>query len=462
MALPKFISFFQALDTKQIHHFKKYALTCVGAETEAYGVLDYLAEDDNWRNQYPGNEELAKLCLAGGSQKTFLNYLSMLYDIAQEWMALDQLRKNQYEQDILVQRWLNRRGLHQQAEQVRAKVLRKLDEEKGEDYKLAMYRSAVHFEYLFCNNPDMYEYREEDYLEMIQGFDAYYTAKMTLMMCEVHSFEKVFHKDMGPLLQHMQSKTHLLHNSRMAELARLAYKMKAEDDFHALKQLMDAILNGELLEGSLMHRVIVRYTVASGKQLWSLGKEVDTKKVGALVDYGLSTGVYSDDGMLAPPVFHNMVVTLSQVYSEKELLAFVKKWSKSVDERYQDAAAEIGKAQVYFYFGKYHLILDHTNVGNMSVNQRYVAQGLDLIAGFEDRLKKPDQYQRYVKNFTNYIKYNRDKLSANTLEKYRNLYRLLRDIDQKKGKLNIADYQPIYYRKYALQCLEKKNQDYTS
>lgn len=176
-----------------------------------------------------------------------------------------------------------------------------------------------------------------------------------------------------------------------------------------------------------------------------------------MVQYGLSTGVYSDDGMLAPTVFHNMVSTLSQVYSEKEMLVFVKRWSKSVDERYQEAAAAIGKAQVYFYFGKYHLIFDHTNAGNMSANQRYLAQGLDLIAGFENRLKKPEQYQRYVKNFTNYIKYNRDKLSANTLTKYRNLYRLLRDIDQKKGRMSIGDYQPIYYRKYALQCLEKKN-----
>ncbi|MBL0083590.1 MAG: hypothetical protein IPP37_14725 [Saprospiraceae bacterium] len=49
-----------------------------------------------------------------GQPKTFLNYLSMLYDIAQEWMALDQLRKEPYEQDLLVQRWLNRKGLHQQ------------------------------------------------------------------------------------------------------------------------------------------------------------------------------------------------------------------------------------------------------------------------------------------------------------------------------------------------------------
>ena len=59
------------------------------------------------------------------------HYLSMLYDIAQEWMALDQLRKEPYEQDLLVQRWLNGKGLHQQAEQVRAKVLRNLDQEEG-------------------------------------------------------------------------------------------------------------------------------------------------------------------------------------------------------------------------------------------------------------------------------------------------------------------------------------------
>ena len=57
---------------------------------------------------------------------------------------------------------------------MRAKVLRNLDQEEGSDYNLARYRSEVHFEYLFCNNPDMNDYREEDYRDMLRSFDAYF------------------------------------------------------------------------------------------------------------------------------------------------------------------------------------------------------------------------------------------------------------------------------------------------
>ena len=109
MTLPKFLTFYQSLDSKQVFHFRKFVLSYIGPETEAYGVLEVLSSRNDWQERYPGNEEMAKYCLASGHQKTYLNYLSMLYDIAQEWMALDQLRKEPYEQDLLVQRWLNGR-----------------------------------------------------------------------------------------------------------------------------------------------------------------------------------------------------------------------------------------------------------------------------------------------------------------------------------------------------------------
>lgn len=457
MALPKFISFFQSLDSKQIYSLRKYVLTHVGAETEAFGVLEYLSVDEGWRKKYPGNEVIAGRCLAGGGLKTFLNYLSQLYDISQEWMALDQLKKEPYEQEILVQRWLNRKGLHQQAELVRAKVLRNLDNEVGEDYNLARYRSEVHFEYLFCNNPDMNDYREEDYRDMIHGFDAYFSGKASMMMCEVASFGKYFRVDMSKDLLHMEKKVGGLKKDPMVELTKLAYKLISKPDTKTWLKLSEAILNGECKNGGLMHSVLTRYCVKAGINLWSQDKHKEVGRIAAIAQYGLRTGVYSEGGKLSPSSFHNLVTTLCQVLTEKEMLTFVKKWSKEVDQRYQEAAMKIGNAQVYFYKQKYHLIKSNTNVKELSPNQRYLAQGLDLIAAFEGRKIDEKLYKRQVLNFTNYLRYNKDKISAESLAKYRNLYRLMRDIDQKPGKLKMEDYNPVFYRKYCMRCLENKN-----
>jgi hypothetical protein len=30
-------------------------------------------------------------------------------------------------------------------------------------------------------------------------------------------------------------------------------------------------------------------------------------------------------------------------------------------------------------------------------------------------------------------------------------------MDQKSGKLSIEDYNPVFYRKYSLKCIEEKN-----
>lgn len=457
MALPKFLTFYQSLDSKQVFHFRKFVQSYIGVETEAFGVLDVLSVRQDWKESYPGNEAMAAYCLASGHQKTYLNYLSMLYDIAQEWMALDQLRKEPYEQDLLVQRWLNSKGLHQQAEQVRARVLRNLDEEVGVDYKLDRYRSEVNFEYLFCNNPDMNDYREEDYKDMLQGFDAYFSGKAAMMMCEVSTFSKYFRVDMSKDIRQMEGKINGAVRSKMLDLTQLAYKLISKPDTRLWIILSDALLNGEVRRGSLLNSVLTRYCVSSGINLWSQDKHKDLTRIAAIAQYGLSTGVYSEEGKMSPSSFHNLVTTLCQALNEKEMLTFVKKWSKEVDPRYKEAALKIGTAQVYFYNEKYHNIKNNTNVTDLSPNQRYLAQGLDLIAAFENRKKDETTYKRQVHNFNNYLKYNKDKLSAAALSKYRNMYRLLRDIDQKQGKLNMDDYKPVFYRKFCGKCIENKN-----
>ena len=458
MALPKFLTFYQSLDSKQVFQFKKFALTHVGQETDAYRVLDYFSEIDDWKQKYPGNEEMAEKCLPGVNQKTFLNYLSMLYDIAQEWMALDQLRKEPYEQDLLVPRWLNRKGLHQQAEQVRTKVLRNLDNEQGLDYKLEKYRSEVHFEYLFCNNPDMNDYREEDYRAMVQSFDAYFCGKSTMMMCEVFTFGEYFRMDMSKELDLLSNKMNRSEKNTMVLLAQLAYKMTSRPEKGNWLKLSDAILKDEARRGSLMHSVFSRYALKTGIHLWSLGKHKDVNRIAEIAKYALSTGVYLEEGKLSPTSFHNLVVTMCQVLSEKEMIDFAKKWSVEVDYRYRLAAAKIAKAQIYFYFGKYHLILSNTNVIDLSSNQKYLAQGLDVIAAFENREKEPVFYQRQLQKFANFLMYNKEILSSNLYIKYRNLLKLLKDIDQKKSRLNIVDYSPVYYRKYCLEKIKIKNE----
>ena len=230
----------------------------------------------------------------------------------------------------------------------------------------------------------------------------------------------------------------------MVLLAQLAYKLTPKPEKGSWIKLSDAILNDEIRVGSLMHSVFARYALKTVIHLWSLGKHKDVNSIADIAKYALRTGVYLEEGKLSPTSFHNLVVTMCQVLSEKEMIDFAKKWSVEVDDRYQLAAAKIAKAQIYFYFGKYHLILSNTNVIDLSSNQKYLAQGLDVIAAFENREKEPLFYQRQLQKFANFLMYNKEILSSNLYIKYRNMLKLLKDIEQKKSKLNIVDYSTVY------------------
>lgn len=177
-----------------------------------------------------------------------------------------------------------------------------------------------------------------------------------MMMCEISTFSRYFRVDMNKELQYIEGKVGVAVKSRMVELTKLANKLISKPDTKTWLSLSEALLNGEVKKGSLLNSVLTRYCVSSGINLWSQDKHKDVARIVAIAQYGLNTGVYAEEGKLSPSSFHNLVTTLCQVLNEKEMLAFVKKWSKEVDPRYSQSAIKIGTAQVYFYKEKYHNI----------------------------------------------------------------------------------------------------------
>ena len=145
-----------------------------------------------------------------------------------------------------------------------------------------------------------------------------------MMMCEVVSFSKYFHVDMSKELRHMEEKMQVIEKKQNGGFCKFMYKLMIKPEVKLWYKISDAILRGQLAEGSIMHSVLTRYIFKSGTNLWSLGKLKEVERIVDIVQYALSTKIYQTEGKLSPPSFHNLINTLCQVMEEKELFGFIK------------------------------------------------------------------------------------------------------------------------------------------
>ncbi|MBK8701222.1 MAG: hypothetical protein IPN29_17460 [Saprospiraceae bacterium] len=455
MSLPKFFAFASVLSPQDMRSFRKFLLSRIGVEADPFAIFDYVATHQKWKKEYPGNEAMAAAILPKTGQKVFLNYLSMLYDHAQEWMAMEELKAQPYEQDLMIQRWLNRRSLYHLADQVKDKMVKSLKAEDTLDHTYAKLLSDAHFEQAFCHNPHKFEFKEEEYLEMVESFDEYVTGQYLVLMTELFNFEVTTHTDHPALRDYILSKIEKSRDTEVITLLKAIYRLMQFDEIDALLYIKDVLLAGKIKAGSKLNYIVSIYAIRKSHNLYTRGLHNDKNLIYTLSNYGLNSGVYFNDGRLSPVNFHNLVMCMCLGLDFEDVLHFIEKWMPKVNVTDAAATANLARAQACFYTHRYDEIYKYTLKGDLDFTQKNLAQGLFLIATFMHRFKDPSSYKREYTSSINFIKRHASRMSTHLQASYQNLFRFMKDIDAvEPDAIKLEDYHPLIYKSWCEYTLE--------
>lgn len=455
--LSKIVVLIDHLEAGQAQDLRKYLLTKTYDDSDIFKVFEYLAASVKKKEEQKSPEYIHEKVFPKSSKKTIANYLSLLYNWAEEWMALETVRQEEFTLDHLAQRWLNKNGLYHLADQTYNRIERSITEEKKIDLHRSKIRAQAMFDQLFSNNPAREVLPKETYIEMVGSFRQYVKAKLLLINTELHNWGDINNYDFERCIEENEKLINTIEADDTSHILELLLAMIKDNHVPSFMVLKDILLSGRLVAGTRMFVIIGRYMQRMAMRFWSMGLIKDVKVMHDLLDFGMRTGVYFTNDRLPSVVFHNVEVQQCQIADYDATQLFIEQWIDAVATEDPEATQALATAQNCFYHQRYSEI--HLYTGRHvfpTFNQKNLVQGLHLIAAFENRENERQIYEIALSSSQNFLKRNQQRMSKHLFDSYRNLITFIKAADGKKTAMPNPDHiSPLLYRKWCMELYRR-------
>lgn len=269
--LSKIVVLLDHLEPGQVLELKKHVLTKTFADSDIFKVFDYLAASSKKKEEVKTPDYINEKILPKSSKKTVANYLSLLYNWAEEWMAMETIREEEFTLDHLAQRWLNKNGLYHLADQTFNRIEKGIAEENKIDLHRTRIKALALFDQLFSNNPARDQLPAEKYDEMARAFRHYMKAKLQVINAELYNWGDINNFDFMESIHANQEVIDRIQSDETSQTIEWILKMISKNDVSAFMKLKDVMLSGRLVKGSRLFLITGRYVHRVAMRFWSLG-----------------------------------------------------------------------------------------------------------------------------------------------------------------------------------------------
>jgi hypothetical protein len=451
--LSKIVVLLDHLEPGQVLELKKHVLTKTFADSDIFKVFDYLAASSKKKDEVKAPDYIHEKILPRSTKKTVANYLSLLYNWAEEWMALETIREEEFTLDHLAQRWLNKNGLYHLADQTFNRIEKGISEENKIDLHRTRIKALALFDQLFSNNPARDQLPAEKYDEMARALRHYMKAKLQVINAELYNWGDINNYDFRTAIAANDDIIDRIQHDETTETMEFVIKAMSKNDVNSFLKLKDILFNDRLVKGSRLFMITARYMQRLAIRFWSMGLIKDPQIFHDLLDFGMRSGVYFTQDRLQATVFHNLVMQYCQVADYEGVEKFIDQWMDHVTTEDAAATKALAMAQNCFYHHRCHEI--HLYTGRFvfpTFNQKNLAQGLHLIAAFENRKQERQIYETALASSQNFLKRNQQRMSKHLYTSYRNLIAFIKAADVDPAAIPDPDsISPLLYRKW---CME--------
>ncbi len=457
MAHPKLFSLIDAIELKQINTLRKHIMSKVSEQSEAYQILESIIKTKDKREKYSDAESIQLAFYPTIKIKTFINYLSLLYGYAEEWIALTQMEIDEYAKDLLVQKWLNNNGLYSLSDQLVKKVLKKIESSEGLDTNDAKVKAEMLYENFFSNNPAKYDFNEGSFLEMIYSFDEYASSFYLILITELNNLGNHLQKNFNSQLEYILPKLNHIPPLPLTNILKMNFSLQTESNYEHFIKLKDILLQNKIKSGTTFHLILTNYIMKGASSFRKKG-EIDTSEViYNLTKYGLDTGIFSNNGKLSITTFHNLIVRLSILSSFEEIEQFIINNIEKVNTINKETTFSIAMAQNCFYHKRFSEIFKYAWIGDIEdFNQKLISQDLLLIYAFMKRKEDINYYKSSFKSTFNFLDRNKNKMTLDQKKRYDNLLLFMKRLEQNNiESIDLSDFKPIHYIAWCEYILKK-------
>ena len=458
MAKRKLMVLLEALDGNQVTSLRKHILSKAGKEADIVEMFELAVQFRKKTDDMDNLNAIRETYFPNSTDKALANYLSLLYNWSEEWMAISQLYDEKHKMEVLTLKWLNKNGLYHLADQSFRKTEKTFEEEKRQSLEKEEASFHLYLDVMLSNNPGSKQFTPEDYHKMVSAFYESTKIKALIIQTELQNLSRLYGFNFNTLIDELEYTLSTMPNGEGSKTMIELNTMMNQTDMDNLKILKDKLLKGKLDPNGVLHFITSSYVNQCAVKFWSKGLHKDKALIHAIVKYCLDTGFYSTNGKIPSKTFHNLVTRMTIYLSKNQINNFIDQWVNQVATKDKESTKNLALAQVAFYYKKYDDIYQYTRGNHFEdFEQKWLANGLHLVATFINRAKEREVYTNALKTSKYFIKRHKLKMSSDLYLSHNNFHDFLEKIDaRKKDKINLSAYKVLLFRSWCEEVYERK------
>lgn len=449
MALPKFIHALQALTPEEQGKFEKFVAIYHEPDSEVSSICKHVLKCLHTIQAETSLTEIKGKKFKRHSDKTFANYLSILFSLMEDWLVKQTLDSDPQLKNILLVRGFQNHGLYTLAD----KYYSKIESPQEQYYHTLLYQWIAHFEVYFSHNPYKYKKGAQAARELATSFKKFTTYTADILKAELINWSLLYPYDPKVDIHFLDC---IGGQSANKSFLRSISSLIEKFEWEPYTDLVHNFLINPPLKGSFEEVLLTFYLIRLNTIAKKRSQEIFQSDIShALYDFAFERGVFNQRGSLSPHTFRNLVNNISEINSLPYSLEFIEKYNRYMHSHCPENSKSVCIAMAFLKHNLYDAVIEHTNhkIFHDSA-EKIQCYTMHLVAWFVKRKSEPDVYQNVLFSYMGYLKRNPDLLSNEITGSYMQFISVLKDIDKGINPIQISKYTNLMNRNWLTKYLK--------
>ncbi len=383
--------------------------------------------------------------------KGFSNMMSRLFNWLEEWLAIEEFKKQRYQEEVMLVKAYNRRGLYKLANS-HAKILEKnISGDSQLDLENQKALSNLYHTQFYSDNPVKYQ-DITLYKKLIESYTNSIFERLKMYQVGMINWGNLKKIDFTAEIEFIKNTVPHCSQSETIHVFNKLINLIENQEVNCIKNIVETLKCKKIKINSELHTLLILYCVQYSIKGWMSEKIKDKNLIGEIYIYALNNKVFESDGKIPKVRFGNIISTLSLIKGYGWTNKLIDNYIKLVDCINYEDTLKLSKAQNCFQNERYdeiiHLI---NNIQGENIAQKNQISLLHIIGLFKSKKIDYEILNNKIHNYKRYLKRAKKTLTIKSYNSYFNSVSLIDQMSQAKfnnKEVDVGKYQDLIFRSW--------------
>jgi len=322
-----------SLNKEEWKSLRKYVIMETSEKSDMYKLFQYLMETFKNDKLEISKEEIRSQIFPKMIEKSFLNLISRLFLLFEEWLVYYEIKRDKDESDTLLVKIYNRRGIFSLADKKYNALSKRLKKDKA----LSLSKTQL------LHRMNHYHYYSESKAKLqiggallgnsVENFYFNYRHYAQLYILEMKKMGNTLSYDYSTKINILEKSLESIPKSSTGMILSKLLNAYEKYDTHELENIFSFLSQNKIKVGSDLETFLCLYGISIGKRNWIRGYSSDISILFDFNDYLLASGIFKNLGKITLLRFLNLINSIVNTQTTNKCYEFIDKWCHLVDDQ---------------------------------------------------------------------------------------------------------------------------------